>query len=76
MPGSAVFAGAAGGGGTVGDVITAVALLVAEPDPPAFEAVTVTRSVLPTSAEPSAYCVAEPPTELQLEPAVSHRFHW
>ena len=81
MTGSAAFVGCVdggGGGGSVGDdAITEVALLVAEPDPPVFDAVTVTRSLLPTSAEASPYCAAEAPaTEAQFAPAESQRFHW
>jgi hypothetical protein len=74
--GSDVFTGAAtddaGAGAT-----TPEAALVAVPEPPAFDAVTTTRNVLPTSVDvntiddPVAPAIAkhEPPPE-------SHRRHW
>jgi hypothetical protein len=56
---------------------TAVAALVANAEPDAFDAVTVTRIVLPTSAAPSVYCwVVLPETGAQFAPDVSHRLHW
>ncbi len=82
MTGSAVLLGATDPGGGVGGGVgaaltTPVALLVAETDPPAFDAVTVTRRVLPTAEEPSVFCAPVLPSmETQLAPAVSHRFHW
>ena len=50
--GRTVFTGPAGGGGggADGPTTTALALLVAEVEPPAFDAVTTARSVLPTSS--------------------------
>ena len=69
-----MFAGGAVGGAPV---TTAVALLVAEPGPASFAAVTVARNVLPTSAEPTAYWAAVAPAiDAQLAPVGSHRFHW
>ena len=56
---------------------TAEALLVAEAEPALFVAVTVTRNVFPTSAEPSVNCEAvAPEIEAQLAPVLSQRFHW
>ncbi len=74
MAGNAVFAGGEVGAGAT---TAAVALLVADADPPAFDAVTVTRILLPRSAETSAYCPAVAPAiEAQLALALSQRFHW
>jgi hypothetical protein len=66
----------AGGGGGGAAATAAVWLLVAELDPAPFVAVTVTRSVLPTSAAPRPYCAPEAPlTAEQFAPALSQRFH-
>ena len=76
IKGGARFAGGGGGGAGTG-ATTGVALLVAEAEPPAFDAVTTTRSVFPTSAEARAYCEeAAPEIEAQLAPAESQRRHW
>ena len=76
--GGATFTGffCTGCGAGAGDAAV-VAALVAEAEPDEFEAVTVARSVLPTSAEPTAYWAAVAPAiDAQLAPAVSQRFHW
>ena len=54
-----------------------VAAETTDAEPAAFFAVTRTRSVLPTSAEPSLYVFAVAPiTFAQLAPALSQRRHW
>ncbi len=54
-----------------------VGLDVADPLPFAFVAVTTTRSVWPTSAEPTVYRkLFAPAIDPQLPPAVSQRSHW
>jgi sugar (pentulose or hexulose) kinase len=69
---TAVTAGGAGGGATV-----AVAALEADAEPPAFDAVTTTRSVRPTSELASAYCEPFAPLmSAQAPPPVSQRRHW
>ena len=76
MAGSAVFAGGDAGAEGAG-ATTADALLVAEAEPPLFDAVTFTRSVRPTSSTPSVYVAAvAPPIEAQLAPPLSQRRHW
>ena len=68
--------GGGGGGGGVAPVTTAVAADVADAEPAELVAVTVTRSVSPTSPEPSAYEAAvAPETDPQLPPDVSQRAH-
>ena len=53
------------------------AALVADVGPVSFDAVTVTRNVLPTSLEePRYWAEVAPAIEAQFAPAVSHRFHW
>jgi hypothetical protein len=76
MVGRDVFAG-----GAVTDAgaaaTTADAALVADPEPPAFDAVTTTRSVLPTSADVNANeAVVAPAIEAHELPLVSQRLHW
>jgi hypothetical protein len=57
--------------------ITAVGEALADTWPPAFEAVTTTAIVPPTSAEASVYVVdVAPAIELQLVPPESQRCHW
>lgn len=64
-------------GGVAVALTTAVAGEAAELEPPALLAVTRRRRVEPTSAAPRRYvCSVAPLTEEQLEPLVSHRFHW
>lgn len=75
MVGAATFTG--GGGGIGLGATTDVAADVAEDWPELFAAVTSTRSVRPTSAEPSVYCDAVAPAiDAQLPPDVSQRRHW
>src|SRR2546430_4494453 len=87
IAGNAVFAGeegvgagaGAGGGGEAGadELTTVVWLVVAGAEPVALVAVTVTRSVLPTSvAERVMPEKVSPPIAAQLAPALSQRFHW
>jgi hypothetical protein len=78
MVGRNVFTGA-----TTEDVgaeaaaITADAALVADAEPPAFDAVTTTRSVLPTSTDVNANeAVVAPAIEAHELPLVSQRCHW
>jgi hypothetical protein len=74
IAGSAVFAGgvAAGAGAT-----TEVAFDVAADDPTLFDAVTVTRSLEPTSPATGAYeAFTAPARDEQLLPALSQRSHW
>jgi hypothetical protein len=64
--------GVAGGGATTCD-----AELRADAEPPAFDAVTLTRSVEPTSVLLSSYWESlAPPMSEQLPPPLSQRFHW
>ena len=76
--GGSTFAGGfAVGGGAGAGATTAVALLVAEAEPPPFAAVTFKRSVRPTSSTPSVYvAVVAPAIEAQLAPPLSQRRHW
>jgi hypothetical protein len=55
---------------------TAVWVLVAGVEPPALEAVTVTRIVEPTSAAASRYVCELEPTDPQLPPPLAQRCHW
>ena len=72
-----MFTGAEGDGVGVEDETTPVGLLVAEAGPTSFDAITVTRSVMPTSLEPSVYCgPVAPATDAQLASVLSQRFHW
>jgi hypothetical protein len=57
--------------------IAAVAADVAEPLPPAFVAVTVTRMQAPTSLVVNVYdWLVAPETATQAPPVLSQRFHW
>jgi hypothetical protein len=67
----------AGAGGLVAEATTAVCIEVAAADPFRFDAVTITRSVCPTSAEESVFVeVVAPPIAAQPAPDESHRSHW
>ena len=56
---------------------TAVCADVTVADPYLFDAVTLTRSVAPTSADPARYvCAVAPASEAHALPAESHRSHW
>jgi hypothetical protein len=69
--------GGAGGGVTGVGAMTGDAELVADAEPPAFDAVTVTRSVEPTSLLVNAYAEAVAPLiAAQLAPPLSQRRHW
>jgi hypothetical protein len=60
-----------------GWVTTAVCADVAEPGPSGFVAVTVTRSVLPTSADCTLYvCAVAPAIGAHALPLESQRCHW
>jgi len=49
----------------------------ADAEPPPFEAVTLTRSVAPTSALATVYVEAfAPEIDVHALPAASHRRHW
>jgi hypothetical protein len=74
---TAVESGAGGGGAIVADATSGVAADVAAVDPFRFDAVTITRSVCPTSADESVFAeVVAPPIAAQPAPAESHRSHW
>ena len=65
------------GGGVAAALTTAVGTDVAERVPSEFLALTVTRSVLPTSTAFSVYVLdVAPPMLEQLPPSVSHLLHW
>jgi hypothetical protein len=65
------------GGGELAVATTAVCADVAAVEPFRFEAVTITRMVLPTSAVESVFAEAVAPLlALQLPPAESQRSHW
>ena len=75
--GTTVAGGGGGGGALVPDATTAVAAEVAAADPFRFDAVTITRSVFPTSADESVSVeVVAPPIAAQPAPEESHRSHW
>ena len=76
MLGAVVSDGGVGVGVEPGATV-AVGAESAEPLPKAFDAVTVTRVVVPTSLEPSVYdWLVAPEMEVQLAPSVAQRPHW
>jgi hypothetical protein len=77
MAGGAVFAGAETAAGAGGGATSAVGSEFAVPEPLLFDAVTATRSVLPTSPAVGEYVeLVAPPIELQPFPELSQRSHW
>ena len=75
ITGDTVELGATACGGAA--ATTAVAADETFPEPAEFVAVTIVRSVDPTSAAANRYDdPAAPDTEAQLLPAESHRHHW
>jgi hypothetical protein len=75
--GTAVEGGGGGGGVLKADATIVVAADVAAADPFRFDAVTITRSVRPTSADESVFVeVVAPPIAAQPAPDESHRSHW
>jgi hypothetical protein len=72
----AVAGGGGGGGGLAAETTTAVCAEAAAAEPLRFDAVTITRRVLPTSAVESAFVeLVAPPIALQPAPVESHRSH-
>ena len=70
--GAAVFAGAAPAAWT-----TSLADEIAELEPPAFDAVTLTRSLLPWSpGVRMRLCAFSPGMSTQASPPELHRCHW
>src|SRR5439155_23005952 len=65
------------GGGAVEDLTTSLRSEVSSCEPARFVALTLTRSVEPTSTVRTPYDLPfAPSTSMQLRPAAVHRCHW